>query len=117
MLVKEKVINKVWIDKEFKKIYFNGSENGLRMKFSEYIVQELREKIIDFIKFLRRRYYFPIRCTIFIKSNNEFFEKENSTKKLLEIFIITKIILKKIHLFGLQLVNITMFQSIKKILK
>lgn len=86
MLEKEKVINKVWIDKEFKKIYFNESENGLRINFSEYIVQELKEKIIDFIKFLRRRYYFPIRCTIFIEPNNGFFEKENSTKKTIGDF-------------------------------
>lgn len=103
----------MWIDKEFKKIYSNSSVKGLRLKFSKHIDDKLKEEIIGFIKFLRRKYYFPIRCTIFIKHNNEFYEEDNS-KKTIGYFYYYEDHLKKTPFIWIATGRYHYFPSIKK---
>lgn len=65
-----------WIDKEYKNEYKDSANvSGLRYKFFDYgnhFDEKTIEEIINFIKFLRKNYYFPIRLNI-VFCNTEVF--------------------------------------------
>lgn len=57
--------NNWWIDLKFKEYYNNScSKQGIVLHFPKEIDKVFRHNCIDFINFLRKRYFFPIRCNI-----------------------------------------------------
>lgn len=86
----------IWIDKEFKKEYIGSAKQaGIRIKYDNEINLELICEYKEFIKWLRNKYYFPIRINVFFydvykfKSKKDghtyygvFFEGENNKKKI-----------------------------------
>ena len=62
----------IWINYEYKKDYQDSSQKGLRVIYSKKIDNECIENLKKFINFLRRRYYFPIRCNIYIRKVDDF---------------------------------------------
>ena len=62
----------LWINKEFKGEYSDSSLNGLRLFFKGDIDESDRKYIYKFISFLRKKYFFPIRCNIFFCNQKNF---------------------------------------------
>ena len=59
-----------WIEKEFKNEYIDSANNdGLRCKYPIGFDEQTKTKVNEFVKFIRRNYYFPIRLNV------EFFDK------------------------------------------
>lgn len=63
----------LWIEKKQKKFYDDSVLQGVRLHFAKNISTEIRESCKDFCRWLRRNYFFPIRCNIIIK-NCSYFE-------------------------------------------
>ena len=62
-----------WIEKEYKDEYIGSAvSSGIRYKFSIDFDEKNKNFIKEFIKYLRRKYYFPIRLNITF-SNSEYF--------------------------------------------
>ena len=61
--------------KEAKKFYDDSVLQGVRLHFAKNISTEIRESCKDFCRWLRRNYFFPIRCNIIIK-NCSYFERD-----------------------------------------
>ena len=54
-----------WIDRIYKKEYYNSAKsNGVRYKFFDGFDEQTKNEITDFIFFIRKKYYFPIRLNI-----------------------------------------------------
>ena len=56
----------MWIEWAEKKEYEDSKLNGLRITFDKRIEQEKITEVKKFANWLRKRYYFPIRCNIHI---------------------------------------------------
>jgi len=70
--------NSIWIPIEFKNHYLDCDVSGLRLNFLDIeINKELRLYCINFCRWLRKKYWFPIRCNI----NFEFVSYYRDTKK------------------------------------
>lgn len=55
--------NNIWIVKEYKKEYSDFVKTGLKLHFLDIEINEaLRIHYIKFCKWLRKKYWFPIRC-------------------------------------------------------
>ena len=62
-----------WIDRIYKKEYYNSAKsNGVRYKFFDGFDEQTKNQITDFIFFLRKKYYFPIRLNIVFCSEDSF---------------------------------------------
>lgn len=72
----------IWIDYEFKKEYQDSSKKGLRVFYSKKLNKECIEDIKKIINFLRKRYYFPLRCNLYIRNVKNFpsIEGKKTTK-------------------------------------
>lgn len=73
-----------WIDYSFKSFYQDSHKSGLRLIYDSNINNELKNTICEYIKFLRKRYYFPIRCYIHIKNVPYYISKDK--KKCFGVF-------------------------------
>lgn len=62
----------MWIDIEYKNLYNDGGEKGIRLRFYKGVNDEVRKSCIDFCKWLRTLYWFPMRCNIYIFSHKNF---------------------------------------------
>lgn len=62
----------IWIDYEYKNEYQDSSKKGLRLFFSKKVDTENVINIKKFVNFLRKRYYFPLRCNIYIHNVSDF---------------------------------------------
>lgn len=71
----------MWIEATQKKHYKGSSTiTGLRVTFDKRIEQYKKTEIKKFAKWLREKYYFPIRCNIHI-CYCSYFEKQNEADK------------------------------------
>ena len=61
-----------WIDYEFKSYYLDSSKQGLRIIFSKGISNFYRTNIRKYISFLRKRYFFPMRCYVYITYKKQY---------------------------------------------
>ena len=62
-----------WIEKQFKKEYINSAkETGIRCVFSKDYDDATKNEIMQFMKFIRANYYFPIRVRITIFNEAHF---------------------------------------------
>ena len=92
-----------WIDYEFKSQYLDCEKNGLRLLFYKDIDVNIKNYIKKYISFLRKKYFFPIRCYIHITNNNSyhshsggrcygvFFDDEETTNKYPSIYLPAKL--------------------------
>ena len=62
----------VWRLKEWKKqidINRNGLKKGLRLHFDQEVDPNVRQSILDFAKWIRCEYEFPLRVNVYVKSS------------------------------------------------
>ena len=61
----------LWIERKDRKkcLPYAATATGLRIRYAEGLDENLKENINDLIVFLRRRYYFPVRCNINITNH------------------------------------------------
>ncbi len=90
-----------WIDIEFKEYYINSAkQTGLRLFFQKDCSQFIKNEVHKYVKFLKKRYYFPIKCNIHFRNQEKFhsydqkgytygifFEGENEKKTYPSIYI------------------------------
>ena len=62
----------MWIEKKEKKDYLDSSTRGLRLVFSDGVNSNLRLECTLFCKWLRAKYFFPIRIVVRMLSYSEF---------------------------------------------
>ena len=65
-------IGGIWIDYEYKKEYQDSSKKGLRVFYSKKLNKDCIDNIKKFLNFLKKRYYFPLRCNIYIRNVEDF---------------------------------------------
>ena len=54
-----------WIERKNKKEYLNSAKsNGIRYKFYAGFEEQIKNEIVEFLLFIRKKYYFPIRLNI-----------------------------------------------------
>ena len=94
-------IENSWIPREYANVYNDSKKRGLRCFFSDEIDLNTKEQVKKFINYLRKKYFFPIRCNIYFtnhikyingnkeKCNGVFFEGD--TNKTPSIYIPCKI--------------------------
>jgi len=89
MLRKEKLKMKefLWVTNtaENKAFYSDSSKDGIYLHFDKDVDDVLKRDINAFIKYLRREFYFPIKCNIYIKSS-PFFPSNKKGKTCNGIF-------------------------------
>lgn len=68
-----------WIDFDCKKYYLDSKKHGLRLLFDKKYPFEGRNLIKKYIVFLRKKYFFPIRCKIYIH-NCSFFLNDSGKR-------------------------------------
>ena len=70
-----------WIEKQFKNEYIDSSkEAGIRCVFSKEFNEDTRTEIMQFIKFIRANYYFPIRVKIWFDNETHFVNQTDGHK-------------------------------------
>lgn len=70
-----------WIEKKYKKEYINSSKvSGIKSYFENGLDELIISKIKDFISFVRKRYYIPIRINIYFSNRNYYIHKEDKHK-------------------------------------
>ena len=75
-----------WIEKKYRKEYLNSAKsNGIRYKFYGDFDEENKNKILNFIFFIRRNYFFPIRLNITF-CNQEYFKHHIDNHKYCAAF-------------------------------
>ena len=74
----KKLLN-LWINKNDRQKYKNCTANaeGIRIKYSSKLDQTVVDNVRSLIKFLRKNYYFPIRCNICITYNRNYKSSED----------------------------------------
>lgn len=58
----------VWIMRKERKAYQNAKVRGLRAYYAKDLTEEVVCDIKGFLVFLKKRYYFPVRCNIYFKN-------------------------------------------------
>lgn len=62
-----------WIEKQFRNEYIDSAEEtGIRYVFPKGFKEDTRKEILQFIKFIRSNYYFPIRIKIWFVNETHF---------------------------------------------
>lgn len=69
----------MWIEKKDKNEYCDSRKKGLRLVFRSVADDRFKAKILSFAKWLRRRYWFPIRVEIRFISNEEIYINESKS--------------------------------------
>mgnify|MGYP003295604893 CR=1 FL=1 len=109
----------IWINYEYKKDYQDSSQKGLRVIYSKKIDNECIGNLKKFINFLRRRYYFPIRCNIYIRKVDDFpsltgikttkgiflFGDEEQKNYLVFMLLAIYLLSGRLRMFTIQLLN------------
>lgn len=67
----------IWIDKEFKSYYNDSKQSGLRLHFDPNIDPVIKEKIKALFLWLRRKYFFPFRCEVYLLNQKKIRSKDN----------------------------------------
>ena len=61
-----------WIDLDCKSYYLDSKKRGLRLIVHNGVDAEIVETIRDYLRFIRKRYFFPIRCYIHLTNNEKY---------------------------------------------
>ena len=91
-----------WIDIVYKSHYLDSKYQGLHLVFRDGVSNKVREITKKYLSFLRKRYFFPIRCYIYLTNNKKyisnskghcygvFFGAEENKNKLPSIYLPAK---------------------------
>lgn len=66
-----------WIDLDCKPYYLDSKKRGLRVITHDGIDEDIINGVRDYLCFIRKKYFFPIRCNVHLTNN----EKYRSSKK------------------------------------
>lgn len=59
-----------WLSKKYKKIYDNADvRTGIALRFEKGVHSDIKSLFLDFAKWLRKKYYFPIRVVVYVKES------------------------------------------------
>lgn len=70
----------MWIDKEEKTSYSDSKLSGIRLCTQKNVLPAIREEVKVFLFWLRKRYFFPVRCNIKLKSSPYFLSADKNDK-------------------------------------
>ncbi len=91
----------MWIEIKDKKYYEDsGKIRGLRLIFDNRIEQERKIEVIRFAEWLRKRYYFPIRCDVYIAFCSYFEKRDNTDNDSVVDFYYKEGVLPSIKIAG-----------------
>ena len=90
----------LWIGRKDREkcLPYAAAATGLRVRYAEGLDESLKENINDLIAFLRRRYYFPVRCNINI-SNHATFRSEADGHRFYGVFYDNEDVREKKHFY------------------
>ncbi len=69
--------NGIWINIDCKKFYDDSKLNGLRLYFDKEVSLNLKNQIKNYINYLRKQYFFPIRCKVYFCYTDKFTSKKD----------------------------------------
>ena len=64
-----------WINIEYKKYYLDSPKRGLRIIFHKNNNSSSAKFVCSFVHFLRKKYFFPIRCYLHLTTNEKYRSK------------------------------------------
>lgn len=64
--------NSIWIDLEYKSYYLDSKSHGIYVYYDKSFDNVAKEKINAFLSWLKKRFFFPIRCNIFIENERDY---------------------------------------------
>ncbi len=68
----------LWIErKDREKCLGYAYATGIRVRYANGITEDLKNNLNDLIKYLRRRYFFPIRCNVIITNHPKYRAQED----------------------------------------
>lgn len=70
----------MWIEKKDKELYLESNQQGIRLITRKNVNEKIHKECVKFCRWLRKSYWFPIRCKI-ILFNTPYFKKENALDK------------------------------------
>ena len=70
----------MWIEKEEKAAYSDSKLSGLRLLTQKDVLPEIREAVKILLFWLRKKYFFPIRCIVNLKSCPYFLSADENDK-------------------------------------
>lgn len=70
----------MWIDKEEQAEYSDSKLSGIRLCVQKDVLPEIREEVKAYLFWLRKKYFFPIRCIVNLKSCPYFFSADKNDK-------------------------------------
>ena len=88
-----------WIDIDCKEYYLDSKKQGLRIVPRKDVDADTKKIIFEYICFLRKKYFFPIRCYVYLTNNRRyksmdkgycygsFFPGEENKSKLPSIYL------------------------------
>lgn len=62
----------MWIEKKDKSLYNDSAVKGLRLYFDDNVTPDNRRECKEFCDWLRKTYWFPIRCKIYFCPQKKF---------------------------------------------
>lgn len=65
----------IWIDYEFKNYYKDSKLTGLRLHYDNEVSASKRNNLNSLFTWLRKKYYFPLRCNVFLLNQEKFKSK------------------------------------------
>ena len=65
-----------WIDLDCQSYYLDSKKRGLRVIAHEGVDSGTVNRIRDYLRFVRRRYFFPIRCYVHLTDNEKYRSKD-----------------------------------------
>ena len=76
-----------WIPIEFKNSYSDFSNHGIELHFLDTEINEvLRQSCIKFCKWLRKKFWFPVKCKIFFEYYSCYKDEENRNSNAVALF-------------------------------
>lgn len=64
--------NSIWIDLKYKDFYLDNKPSGLYLYCDKSLDDNTLSQIKLFIAWLKKNYYFPIRCNVVMKNEKQF---------------------------------------------
>ena len=78
-------INPCWIDYEYENYYLDSPKKRLRIIYKKDITIDVKNCIKKYINYLRKKYFFPVRCYIYVTNNIAY--KSNKYGKCHGVFL------------------------------
>ena len=94
-----KDLNTLWILRKDRNLYQNlAATTGLRVRYADAIDDEIRTNVDGLVRYLRRFYFFPVRCNVYV-TNHSSYQSEYDGHKYYGVFYNNEGIYKKKKLY------------------